>query len=291
MAEANLTNVVPFRKAPAADVSPAPVATAGLHAAEAKPAAPAPVVFNPLKEGMKGALVRALQTNLTVWGFNPGAVDGVFGPKTADAVRAVQRKLGVEPITGAFDAATAAVVKADLANPQSKLKASASLLVIPKPATVDPTGVTPDLSTGTQVQVQADVPFYRKPGFWLLAGGAVLALIATTSKGGLSGVDDIRRQLDTRDDDDLPTGVEPDSFFDDDDAGDDSNDEIADDADYNAPARKLKARATKARRTKKKVPAADQVIVAKARATIGEPPQRDPKTGRFLKSGRVIVSE
>ncbi|ATB29681.1 peptidoglycan-binding protein [Melittangium boletus] len=49
-----------------------------------------------LREGAKGASVTALQNKLKAAGFNPGAVDGAFGPKTAAAVKAFQKARGLE---------------------------------------------------------------------------------------------------------------------------------------------------------------------------------------------------
>jgi peptidoglycan hydrolase-like protein with peptidoglycan-binding domain len=48
-----------------------------------------------LKEGRKGYAVRRLQAQLEKMGFDPGPIDGAFGPKTAAAVRAFQRKEGI----------------------------------------------------------------------------------------------------------------------------------------------------------------------------------------------------
>lgn len=48
-----------------------------------------------LREGARGAAVTALQNKLKAAGFNPGSVDGVFGPKTEAAVEAFQRAKGL----------------------------------------------------------------------------------------------------------------------------------------------------------------------------------------------------
>lgn len=55
-----------------------------------------------LQQGSSGTEVEALQRRLTKAGFDPGPVDGAFGPKTAAAVRAFQESedLGVDGIAG-----------------------------------------------------------------------------------------------------------------------------------------------------------------------------------------------
>ena len=56
-----------------------------------------------LRQGMSGSTVRALQQALTSAGYNPGGTDGVYGPNTANAVRAYQKAngLSVDGIAGA----------------------------------------------------------------------------------------------------------------------------------------------------------------------------------------------
>jgi len=49
-----------------------------------------------LREGAHGEPVRQLQNRLAHFGFNPGAADGDFGPKTESAVKAFQRSRGLE---------------------------------------------------------------------------------------------------------------------------------------------------------------------------------------------------
>lgn len=49
------------------------------------------------QQGSSGNEVRTLQTKLKNWGYFDGAVDGIFGPKTGEAVRYFQRKNGLTP--------------------------------------------------------------------------------------------------------------------------------------------------------------------------------------------------
>lgn len=58
--------------------------------------APAPAGGEPvLRQGARGGAVSALQQRLAQLGFNPGGVDGDFGPRTASAVRAFQASRGL----------------------------------------------------------------------------------------------------------------------------------------------------------------------------------------------------
>lgn len=107
--------------APLPTATMAPDAWVGAPAVPVQPAAPAPSgglggLFQHLKDlvlrllhpgptagsgpllrrGMHGEPVRALQNRLKQLGFDPGPLDGDFGPKTAAAVRAFQRREGIE---------------------------------------------------------------------------------------------------------------------------------------------------------------------------------------------------
>ncbi|MFY0525266.1 peptidoglycan-binding domain-containing protein [Archangium gephyra] len=55
----------------------------------------APAATPTLKQGATGASVTNLQKRLAQHGFNPGAADGQFGPKTTAAVKAFQRAKGL----------------------------------------------------------------------------------------------------------------------------------------------------------------------------------------------------
>ena len=48
-----------------------------------------------LREGDRGNEVRKVQEKLKQWGYYTGEADGIFGPKTAEAVRSFQRKNGL----------------------------------------------------------------------------------------------------------------------------------------------------------------------------------------------------
>jgi len=49
-----------------------------------------------LRNGSTGEEVTALQKALMTKGINPGPIDGIFGPKTDDAVRRFQERAGLE---------------------------------------------------------------------------------------------------------------------------------------------------------------------------------------------------
>lgn len=49
-----------------------------------------------LKWGSRGSQVREVQTRLKNWGFYKGGVDGIYGWRTANAVKAFQRKHGLK---------------------------------------------------------------------------------------------------------------------------------------------------------------------------------------------------
>lgn len=50
-----------------------------------------------LSPGMTGQLVRELQERLAGAGFSPGAIDGIFGPQTRDALIRFQNAKGLTP--------------------------------------------------------------------------------------------------------------------------------------------------------------------------------------------------
>lgn len=49
-----------------------------------------------LKQGSKGDAVKGLQSALKARGYEFGAVDGVFGPATTEAVKQFQREFGLD---------------------------------------------------------------------------------------------------------------------------------------------------------------------------------------------------
>ncbi|KGP75026.1 peptidoglycan-binding protein [Desulfosporosinus sp. Tol-M] len=50
-----------------------------------------------LKQGMRGSDVAEVQTRLKTWGYNPGPIDGIFGPMTLKAVIQFQTARGLKP--------------------------------------------------------------------------------------------------------------------------------------------------------------------------------------------------
>jgi peptidoglycan hydrolase-like protein with peptidoglycan-binding domain len=56
--------------------------------------------------------VATLQQQLKDWGYYTGAVDGVYGPSTVQAVKALQTDLGVTPVDGRWGPKTQAAVNA-----------------------------------------------------------------------------------------------------------------------------------------------------------------------------------
>ncbi len=58
---------------------------------------PATTIFRLTLPPMSGPVVQQIQTNLKQKGFDPGTIDGVFGPHTQAAVTALQLTLGLTP--------------------------------------------------------------------------------------------------------------------------------------------------------------------------------------------------
>ncbi len=54
------------------------------------------------KQGSSGETVRVIQQKLTEWGYFNDKIDGIYGPKTAEAVKSFQRKSNLTPdgVTG-----------------------------------------------------------------------------------------------------------------------------------------------------------------------------------------------
>ena len=85
-----------------APITPSPITPAPITPAPVTPA-PTPVVTQPttvnlpiLRLGLRGSAISQLQQRLRRLGFFNGAVDGVFGAETENAVKAVQRNYGLD---------------------------------------------------------------------------------------------------------------------------------------------------------------------------------------------------
>lgn len=73
-----------------------------------------------LRIGSTGNEVKTLQNNLNTLGYNCGAVDGIFGTNTANAVKAFQKNQNIE-IDGIVGSETRARISAALANENDSL--------------------------------------------------------------------------------------------------------------------------------------------------------------------------
>ncbi|MCR4882333.1 MAG: D-alanyl-D-alanine carboxypeptidase family protein [Clostridiales bacterium] len=90
-----------------------------------------------LKRGSKGSDVIALQNRLTELGYNPGSVDGEFGPGTEEALIQFQQQNGLEP-DGVAGAATNTVLYSSSARAYTAPQATATP-VPTAPPTQEPT--------------------------------------------------------------------------------------------------------------------------------------------------------
>jgi peptidoglycan hydrolase-like protein with peptidoglycan-binding domain len=104
-----------------------------------------------LRRGATGARVREVQTMLIASGFNPGAVDGRFGPRTRRAVMNFQRakQLGVDGIVGprtwaALRSTTAPATTTSTTPSTSATGTTAAPTTTPAPPGSTPSGETWD---------------------------------------------------------------------------------------------------------------------------------------------------
>jgi hypothetical protein len=124
-----------------------------------------------LESGMKSELVAALQKNLKAWGFDPGPANGTFGASTENAVKAMQRRLGLEA-TGRIDKDTRSAMAADLGSAESVLRSS-NLMAAPDAA---PAAASAEAS-----------PIYKQPLFLAAAAGALWFLFLRRKGQSVSG--------------------------------------------------------------------------------------------------------
>jgi hypothetical protein len=135
--------------------------------------------------------VTALKKKLVEWGFDPGVEIG-HGPKTSEAIEALQRKLGVIP-TGTIDVGTQLAIDNDLHSASSVLKTASNFAIVPfvqpvqnKIASSLSTVVAPE-EIGTLQQI------ITSKSFWVLAGGAILFWFMRSPKPAIEieGLDDL----------------------------------------------------------------------------------------------------
>ena len=80
------------------------------------------VTFNAIyKQGSRGTTVKTIQQKLKRWGYYTGAVDGIFGTKTKEAVKYFQRKNGlkVDGIVGSQTLKALGIYNTDSSNSSS----------------------------------------------------------------------------------------------------------------------------------------------------------------------------
>ena len=83
-----------------------------------------------LKQGSTGATVKTMQQKLKNWGYYTGAVDGVFGAKTLEAVKLFQKRNGlkVDGIAGAKTLAAMGISTASSSSGTSNSSSDINLL-------------------------------------------------------------------------------------------------------------------------------------------------------------------
>ena len=86
-----------------------------------------PNVFALSKRGSRGTEVRNIQSRLSKWGYNPGAVDGIYGAKTEAAVKRFQRNNGLTP-DGIAGPATLAKIGLPTVSSSSSYQSNVNLL-------------------------------------------------------------------------------------------------------------------------------------------------------------------
>lgn len=150
----------------------------------------------PLASNARGLSVAALQQMLAAWGYSPGPIDGILGPKTVAAINAawqslassasdtVRGKVATPWISyGNVGALTAALFSA--LQTDAMLTGRKPLGQAPSPAAqtqsipmsaVDADGVQVELG----LQPKSGVPTWA---WWLLGGGVVVAVAAAVATG------------------------------------------------------------------------------------------------------------
>lgn len=78
-----------------------------------------------VRQGSSGQTVKQIQTKLKNWGYYTGAVDGIFGPKTTEAVKYFQRKNGLTA-DGIVGTKTAAALGISLSSASAQTSGSAT---------------------------------------------------------------------------------------------------------------------------------------------------------------------
>ena len=103
-----------------------------------------------LRRGSRGSEVKTLQEQLKAAGFDPGPLDGIFGPKTLAAVKAFQTDRGLQ-VDGIAGPKTAAALTADESSSTETEETPEADDPIPKDDVEQPTGDYPGVLSGGQL--------------------------------------------------------------------------------------------------------------------------------------------
>lgn len=135
-----------------------------------------------LARGARGAAVTALQKFLNTFGYGL-QVDGIFGPATETAVKAVQAKLKL-PVTGRWTASDDAALKAvnqsgvvDASQTDKQAIVRASVAAQPAPVTVTPSGQAVDTTGQPSASLTAPgfgeklKEWMKSPWYWVGIAG------------------------------------------------------------------------------------------------------------------------
>lgn len=105
-----------------------------------------------LTSGSSGDDVRKLQEGLAKLGFDPGPVDGIFGAKTAAAVKAFQESVKSLDVDGIAGPKTAAKLEAKIAKKAAKKEAKEAKKAAKKAA-----GAAKETDVAASLEAMGDV--------------------------------------------------------------------------------------------------------------------------------------
>lgn len=155
-----------------------PAAVLALEGHPDSPLEPAALIGKALRAGDRGEAVNALQQALQAAGFDPGKIDGIFGPRTEGAVKQAQESLGLA-VDGKAGYRTVSALAASDKAATSAPDAAPSTAV--GPAATDEPAVTASEGRLTVIStaqaVAANGP--KKPSSQLIIHQPAVAAVAT----------------------------------------------------------------------------------------------------------------